>query len=151
MDGVQEKVFKKDIDDEGFGQVVLDFKYYLLKTKEVVINGILRVGEIFTNRSHQKELCIGELGNETCITKAQLDSLLNQAGANNTPNTNFGNGNSSTTNTEDNSSSVSEDAVVETVTTENVITPEGATTETTSSTAENNSTNTEDKECFFVY
>ena len=36
--------------------------------------------EIFTNRSHQKELCVGENGNETCITKAQLDALLQNAG-----------------------------------------------------------------------
>lgn len=32
---------------------------------------------IWVNRIHTKELCIGEEGNETCITKSQLDAFIN--------------------------------------------------------------------------
>ncbi len=34
------------------------------------------IGDFFANRIHSKELCIGEDGDETCITKSQLDTLL---------------------------------------------------------------------------
>ena len=34
------------------------------------------IGDLFINTSHQKILCVGESGNETCITKTQLDQLL---------------------------------------------------------------------------
>ncbi len=38
-------------------------------------NGIT---DFFAQRGHFKELCIGESGNETCLTKDQVDQLLNQ-------------------------------------------------------------------------
>ena len=41
--------------------------------------------DVWTNRVHTKELCVGENGNETCITKDQLDKMLNtNVNANNT-------------------------------------------------------------------
>lgn len=48
--------------------------------REIIVLQITAVrgyfDEVFMNRSHQKTLCIGEIGNETCITKTQLDALL---------------------------------------------------------------------------
>ena len=32
--------------------------------------------EIFSDKSHQKQLCVGDTGNETCLNKTQIDSLL---------------------------------------------------------------------------
>jgi hypothetical protein len=34
------------------------------------------IGDIFAQRGHFKELCIGESGNETCLTKQQIDNLI---------------------------------------------------------------------------
>ncbi|MDO8576433.1 MAG: DUF5011 domain-containing protein, partial [bacterium] len=34
------------------------------------------IADFFAGRVHTKELCVGENGNETCITKTQLDNLL---------------------------------------------------------------------------
>jgi hypothetical protein len=39
------------------------------------------VTDFFAQRGHFKELCIGENGNETCLTKDQVDQLLNQQAA----------------------------------------------------------------------
>ncbi len=38
------------------------------------------IHDFFTNTSHQKTLCVGDVGSETCITKTQLDGLLQNAG-----------------------------------------------------------------------
>jgi hypothetical protein len=50
--------------------------------------------EIYTNRSHQKELCVGDSANggETCITKAQLDALLSGQGSQSPANNTGGSG-----------------------------------------------------------
>ena len=45
----------------------------MIKKFADVANGI---GEFFANRIHTKELCVGDGVSETCITKAQLDTLL---------------------------------------------------------------------------
>lgn len=37
--------------------------------------------EIFVSISHQSTLCVGEAGNETCLTKTELDSLLSKNNA----------------------------------------------------------------------
>ena len=39
-------------------------------------NGIT---DIFTKTSHQKTLCVGDPGNETCLTKTELDAILLKA------------------------------------------------------------------------
>ncbi len=47
----------------------------LVAERIVAVSGYFK--NIFTDTSHQKTLCVGEAGNETCITKDQLDALLN--------------------------------------------------------------------------
>ncbi len=37
------------------------------------------IHDFFANTTHQKTLCVGDSGNETCITKTQLDALLANA------------------------------------------------------------------------
>jgi len=37
------------------------------------------IHDLFVGTSHQKTVCVGDPGNETCITKAQLDALLQRA------------------------------------------------------------------------
>ena len=46
----------------------------------VIENGVAKVNEFVANRVRTKELCVGEEGNETCITKGQLDALLSGQG-----------------------------------------------------------------------
>jgi len=46
----------------------------------VVENGVAKVNEFVANRVRTKELCVGEEGDETCITKGQLDALLSGQG-----------------------------------------------------------------------
>lgn len=41
--------------------------------------------EVFAKKSHQEELCVGTPGNETCLTKPQLDALLNYQPAQSVP------------------------------------------------------------------
>ncbi|MFA6325042.1 MAG: hypothetical protein WCX46_02330, partial [Candidatus Paceibacterota bacterium] len=82
---------------EGLTTLVLDIQTEVARNPITIINEKITAGkklltdfvvaritairgyfdEIFTNTSHQKTLCVGESGDETCITKAQLDALLN--------------------------------------------------------------------------
>ncbi|MES2409376.1 MAG: tail fiber domain-containing protein [Patescibacteria group bacterium] len=50
-----------------------EFKNKLIAWFADAGNGI---GDFFVNRSHQKTLCVGDSGSETCITKTQLDAIL---------------------------------------------------------------------------
>lgn len=34
------------------------------------------IGDFFANRAHVKELCIGDSGNETCLSKSQVDKII---------------------------------------------------------------------------
>jgi hypothetical protein len=77
LEGLSETVLRKNIDDEGFGQLIADVKYYLLKTQEVVINGILRVREVIVSvlsaqRVETQELCVGNV----CVTEQQFLELF---------------------------------------------------------------------------
>ncbi|MFA6251931.1 MAG: hypothetical protein WCX74_00775 [Candidatus Paceibacterota bacterium] len=71
-----------------FKQTVIKGKDY---TTEFVAAKIIAVrgyfDEIFTNRSHQKEVCIGTLENETCIRKEELDNILKNLNASPQPST----------------------------------------------------------------
>ena len=42
----------------------------------VIFKALARFKELFADKTHQKELCIGEETSETCITKDKLDELL---------------------------------------------------------------------------
>jgi len=48
----------------------------IVSQKVVAVAGFFE--DIWANRTHTKELCIGEDGDETCITKDQLDELLSE-------------------------------------------------------------------------
>ncbi|MFZ2593148.1 MAG: immunoglobulin-like domain-containing protein, partial [Minisyncoccia bacterium] len=85
-EGTTEVVKKVNIDDEGLGQAVADIKYYFLKTQEVVIHGILKVREVVADVFRAKkviteELCVGTEEDKTCLTKTQLDTLIQSASA----------------------------------------------------------------------
>jgi hypothetical protein len=55
------------------GTISDSFRTNLIAWFAQASNGI---GDFFANRVHTKEICVGEGGNETCITKTQLDALL---------------------------------------------------------------------------
>ncbi|MCF7863111.1 MAG: tail fiber domain-containing protein, partial [Candidatus Pacebacteria bacterium] len=61
------------------------------------------IGDFFANRIRTKTICLGEEGNETCITKSQLDQMLNNINSSQTIIINNG-GSSNTTeeNTDEN-------------------------------------------------
>jgi hypothetical protein len=64
-------------DDE---QGILSVSYagfvpYIVQSVKVLASKIAE----FTNVFHTKTLCVGESGNETCITKSQLDAMLQNA------------------------------------------------------------------------
>jgi hypothetical protein len=42
------------------------------------------IGNLFADKVHTKQICVGDPGNETCITKGQLDALLAGAAASGT-------------------------------------------------------------------
>ncbi len=46
------------------------------KINEIEAKLLTMKDEIFTKKSHQEELCIGTTENETCVTKDQLDKLI---------------------------------------------------------------------------
>ena len=54
------------------------FKDHLIAWFASPVNGIT---DFFANRVHTKEICVGDPGNETCISKTQLDAMLAGAGA----------------------------------------------------------------------
>jgi hypothetical protein len=51
------------------------FVPYIVQSVKVLASKIAE----FTNVFHTKTLCVGESGNETCITKSQLDAMLQNA------------------------------------------------------------------------
>lgn len=54
-----------------------EFKETLIAWLGSATNGIT---QFFAETTHQKTLCVGEPGNETCITKSELDTLLQRVG-----------------------------------------------------------------------
>jgi len=77
--------------------------------------------EIFVNRSHQKELCVGENGNETCITKSQLDNLISGS-QNNISSTPVSSGSTTPTTTDQSITTITTPPSVTTSTTEIITT-----------------------------
>jgi hypothetical protein len=81
-DGTEHMVFKNQMDDEGLGQIGVDIKYFLLKTKEIIMTGILKAKEVVADVFRAKkviteELCVGTDEDSVCMNKAQLQNILN--------------------------------------------------------------------------
>ena len=67
-------------------QIASDWSYVAetITARIIAVRGYF--GDLYSNTSHQKKLCIGDSGNETCLTKTQIDQLMNMAGAAAAPN-----------------------------------------------------------------
>ena len=79
------------------------------------------IKDIFVGTTHQQKICVGENGDETCITKAQLDAMLLKAGESSSPSTNSPvQTNTETGNTTQESSGTATTTTTESTDTENI-------------------------------